>query len=119
MRYSLARGGEPQLAFDGTQLARVSSVAPGKQRWTELTLYETNAGSYVVQTVARSTHGNEVDWFSARVYDTIEAAIDGLRDKKRRTLSKLALELIEVAAEDSHLVLDALEKIEGTEEVIS
>jgi hypothetical protein len=118
-RYSLARDGEPVLSFDGTVLAAVSSSSSYKDRWTELALYESDGGKYVVQTIARSRRENETDWHSARVFDSPAATIEGLRDKKRGTLSKLALELLEIAADESLPMLDALESIEGTEEVIS
>jgi hypothetical protein len=116
LRYSLARDGEPQLAFDGEQLAYESSFARGKHSWTELTLYVTDGGSFVVQTVARSTHRGYVDWFSARAYSTALEAVDGLRDRKRRTLSRLALALLEAASYHSPLISEALDAIEQTEE---
>lgn len=37
----------PDLVFEGTRLARVSSDYPGKVSWSVLSLYKTQAGSYV------------------------------------------------------------------------
>jgi hypothetical protein len=118
MRFQLARDGEPQLAFDGELLVRMNSQAPGKKNWTELTLYRTNGGTYVVQTIARTTKPGEVEWFSARTHASEAEVVTGLRDRRRKTLSKLALALLESAAETNDAFADALDEVEGQEELI-
>ena len=125
MRYSLARDGEPQLAFDGELIVRASSAARGKKNWTELTLYVTDGGSFVVQTIARTVVDSQRDWFSARAYDTAAGVIDGLRGKvdrrnpkAGRQLSGFALSFLEQAAETNDDISDALDAIEGTEEEV-
>lgn len=124
MRFSLARDGEPQLAFDGEMLARLTSQRPHKKNWTELTIYRTDGGSYVVQTIARAQPGSlfrgqaMTDWFSARAHATAVEAVEGMRDRKRKTLSSLALSLLEEAADKDQGIADALDEVEGKEEVI-
>lgn len=118
MRYSLARDGEPALGFDGTILAHISSERAAKQRWTELTIYKTIGGQYVVQTVAASTRPGEMYWRSARAYVTAEEVVGGMRDRRKQALSKLALDLLESAAVDDDALNEALEAIEDTEEHI-
>ena len=125
MRFTLARDGEPQLAFDGERIVSASSAARGKKNWTELTLYVTDGGSFVVQTVARTLHADQRDWFSARAYDTAAGVVDGLRGKvdrrnpkAGRQLSGFALSFLEQAADIHDGISEALDAIEGQEEVI-
>ncbi len=119
MRFSLARDGEPQLVFDGEQLARATSEGPTKRNWTELVLYRTDGGTYVAQTIARTSRSNQVEWFSARTHNSALDVVNGLRDRRHKTLSKLALSLLEEAAEQCSAFADALDEIEGQEEVIA
>ena len=103
----------------------MSSVAPGKSNWTELTLYRTIGGSFVVQTIARTTRSSQRDWFSARAHDDAADVIDGMKGKldrrnpkARRVLSGFAFALLERAAETEQDIADALDNIEGQEEHI-
>ncbi len=118
MTYSLPRDGEPHLAFEGELLAKATSALGSKRRWTELAIYRTEGGSYVVQTIARSSQAGEVDWWSARAFDTATQAIEGMRDRRRQTLSKLALELLEEAAGNDEDLSTALTDVEDSVENI-
>lgn len=48
------RDGSRYVQFDGTQLAAVSSERPNAPRWTELELFRTDSGKYVLSKVGRS-----------------------------------------------------------------
>lgn len=48
------RDGARLLTFDGLQLGRVSSERSNSPRWTELAIYQTVGGSYVLEKVGRS-----------------------------------------------------------------
>jgi hypothetical protein len=48
------RDGERLISFDGVSLAEVSSARPTSPRWTEMTLYRTDAGRYVLSKVGRT-----------------------------------------------------------------
>lgn len=43
-----------ELVFTGTRLGGASSFVEGKQRWTEVEIYVTTAGSYVVSGVGQT-----------------------------------------------------------------
>lgn len=56
----LVQGGDNHdLQFTGRALASVNSHRPGYPRWTELNLFQTDAGAYVGQVVGRSTVDGE------------------------------------------------------------
>ena len=69
MEYHLKNDGDFELEFDGELLASVSSHSPTSRRWTELNLYKTATGKYVVQSIGRSNVSGEVDMFACHVYD--------------------------------------------------
>ena len=64
------------LRFKGHEIAHVSSEkpdGPSSIRWTELTLYKTDSGKYVVQRVGVSLADGENDKTAAYVCDDHEA----------------------------------------------
>jgi len=75
------------LHFEGEVVAFVttnkSGGAPsgGKKRWTELTLYRTNGGKFVAESVGVSTYKDEVNIISAEVFDKVEDALNFFRNK--------------------------------------
>lgn len=48
------RDGNRLLTFDGRLLASISSRESGKDRWTEMNVYKTAGGSYILEKVGRS-----------------------------------------------------------------
>jgi hypothetical protein len=48
------RDGDRLLTFDGELLAHVSSRIDGRDRWTEMRVYRTTGGSYILEKVGRS-----------------------------------------------------------------
>lgn len=66
------------IQFTGRALASVSSERPGKTRWIELALYITQAGSYVLAAVGKSTEPGEVDRPWVQVSDEPQGIIERL-----------------------------------------
>lgn len=66
------------IEFAGELLAYVSSAAPGKDRWLELTVYRTAAGAFVLAGVGRSNRPGEVDRKWAQISLEPEGVIDRL-----------------------------------------
>ena len=114
----IRRDGEPHLTFEGVELARRDSERSFKKDWTELAVFRTAAGQYVVETVGRTRRLNGYEAHSARVYTTADALVEGLRDHKWRggAHPKLALDVLNDAAEHDTLLDAALEAIEEREE---
>lgn len=48
------RDGNRLLTFDGKLLAAISSREPGKDRWTEMSVFQTTGGSYILEKVGAS-----------------------------------------------------------------
>ena len=72
------RDDNTDLRFSGVELAHVSSEkpdGPSSQRWTELTLYKTNSGKYVVQKIGVSILDGENDKHSGFVCDSTDAVV--------------------------------------------
>lgn len=81
MQEYTAYDGEQPIQFTGRLLAFVSSdstYAP-RQRWTEITIFRTQAGKYVIFKVGRSVVEGERDLNSTRVCETAEGVIESLR----------------------------------------
>lgn len=65
------------LAFDGTIIATVDSrdyeiVEDDPHHWTELTVYRTRGGKFVLRTVGRSTVDGEIDRNTAVIRDSLD-----------------------------------------------
>ena len=77
----VTRDGEADLRFTGVKLAHESSRkpdGPSNSRWTEITLYRTDSGKYVVERVAISVWEGENDKLEGFVCDDHQAVIDVL-----------------------------------------
>lgn len=48
------RDGNRLLTFDGQLLATVTSRTPDRDRWTDMSIYKTTGGSYILEKVGRS-----------------------------------------------------------------
>lgn len=66
------------IKFEGVQLAGVTSRTSGKQRWIELAIYKTRAGTYVLHGVGRTQVEDEVDRHWVQLADDPEGIIDRL-----------------------------------------
>lgn len=90
-----------EIQFDGEVLGRVSSRTELKQRWIELALYRTDAGSYVLAGVGRSTVPGEHDRKWAEIADEPSGVIEFLyltNDHSQRFLPNTARRLLSQAA---------------------
>ncbi len=87
--HTVLRTGEPALVFTGDQLSYVSSEHAGKSSWTELTLYRTTGGSYVVAVAARTTRDGWREFLLAEVYRDSDHLVGGV---KRTHLMRRLLE---------------------------
>lgn len=78
------RDGSRVLRFLGWKLAANSSSRPGVQRWSELAIYKTLGGDYLLEKIGRSSvaHTPECRYVSHRMPSWLEAREEG---KHRRT----------------------------------
>jgi hypothetical protein len=102
------------LHFNGTKLSSATTWEPSKQRWTEMVLYRTARGSYIIEVIGRSTvkAGDDVDGvparrtehdiYTARVCDDAAAVVESLNrtdDRGVQFLSIIARDLLDAASE--------------------
>lgn len=66
------------VEFRGELLGSASSQRPGKDRWSEISIYRTAAGQYVISGVGRTQVPGEVDRVWAKVSGTPEGVIETL-----------------------------------------
>lgn len=94
-RIVLERSGARRIAFEGRVLADVSGKREGLVKWTELRIYKTDTGRYLLARDRKSTLPGEEDIFEATACDTPDDLIRLLHDDKGRLgrLSKEALDL--------------------------
>lgn len=65
--------------FMGTRLAYVSSAIPSKTRWTEIEIYRTQGGMYIVHRAGRTTLAHSTDCEELRMYrKRYTPGIDGI-----------------------------------------
>lgn len=96
-----ARDHDRVMRFTGTLLGEGTSREPGKPRWTEVRVWRTEAGSYVVEVVGRSTLVGEVDRCRAQVSETAAGAVESLYqydDNQVRYMTRTARLVGELAA---------------------
>ena len=70
--------GDRQLTFKGVLLGESSSHAPGKLRWSEIAIYRTVGGSYVVAGCGKSRAPGETDRSWAQVCERPQGVIERL-----------------------------------------
>lgn len=77
--------------FEGEKVAFVSAELPLKERWTELTLYLTDDGSWLLHGVGRTRVKGEVDRHWIVLTDDPEEWLDSVIDNKASRLAKKLL----------------------------
>jgi hypothetical protein len=100
-QHVIERDSDVPLRFTGAPIASASSYEPGKDRWTQLTLYLTSTGRYVLHEEGLTDVDGEDDRSDAYVADDAATLIAGLYKvnvRGKRYLTRLALSLIEDAA---------------------
>ena len=85
-QYTLTNDGKPNVRFTGDKIAGVSSRShqgPRQNRWTEIGIYRTEAGKYVVQVVGHTQWQGESNRFAVTVCAGEAAVIDALTQHER------------------------------------
>lgn len=70
--------GEREVQFTGVLLGEASSFRRGKSRWSEIKIFRTRGGNYIVAGVGRSTVPNESDRFWTQVCERPHGVIEKL-----------------------------------------
>jgi hypothetical protein len=71
-----ARNGSERYVFDGVRLASVSTDDGSLLRWTEIAIYRTEAGKYVVEKIGRSVVYHSLDGCDFGVKTDLEELIE-------------------------------------------
>lgn len=93
--------GRRTLNFDGDLIAEASSWVEGKPRWTELKLYRTTGGNYVLSRCGASALKGETNRERAEVCERPGGVVDLLYQKDDEGtwyLTVVARELLEAAS---------------------
>lgn len=100
MRHIVKRTTDRDLNVSGEILVEVTGEKPGSERWTELRLYKTSGGRYVLARERRTVKGGETNIYEAVVCVGARAVLDALYDEHQTGgLGRLDKELLERAAE--------------------
>lgn len=100
-QHIIPRDGTTPLRFTGIELGHADSFEPGKQRWSELTLYRTDTGKYVVHGEGVTDVPGEDNRNWAAVCDNPEDVLKSLyrvNDKGTHYLTRMAQDLLDQAA---------------------
>lgn len=111
--FRLQRPTQADLVFEGELLAEESSRDSDDQpRWSEVLIYRTKSGKYVVQHIGKSIVPGEVDKSKVFVCETpldVRTALQ--RSKDGRTfLTNMALDAIDTASEKYPELIEAKEE---------
>ena len=104
------RDGERVITFAGVELASVTSRERTKQRWIELRLFKTQAGSYVLSGCGRTLKQGEVDRHWAQVSDAPEGILERLHlynDVGERYIPTTSRRLLREAGERDAAIMQA------------
>lgn len=105
-----ARTGDRTIRFRGRLLAEATSWTPGRRRWTDIRMYKTEAGQYVIEIVGCTEIRSEEWRYATQVSDTAEGAVECLHKYDEdgvRYLTKLADKVAHDAAEADPQFADA------------
>ena len=98
-QHTVERDGERDLTFTGILLAEASSYrcnGPSSNRWTEIAVYQTNAGKYIVSILGRTCWQGEHDRHEAHICEAPGEVVDAMRQDGY--LSRLAKEVLDELA---------------------
>lgn len=70
------------VSFRGVLLATASSKSPGKTRWSEISIYRTDGGKYIVHGVGKTLIRGEIDRSWCNVVTTGVGVIERLTRKE-------------------------------------
>lgn len=103
------RDGERPLQFTGQRIARTDTWRDGKNVWTELVLWLTDSGVFVLQSIGRTDDPGKVDLFAATVHHTAADVLAQLTNNG--SLSAPARELLELAADEVDDIDELLDRM--------
>lgn len=109
-RTHTVRARDRELVFEGVLLGSSTSQTAGKQRWSEVYIYKTIDGEYIVAGIGRSTLPGDKDLCWAHVCGTPAAAVEQLHqydDDEVRYITALSRRAIEDAGRQDQALLDA------------
>jgi hypothetical protein len=87
----LSRSGKRPLAFNGEQIATATTKDHNSTRWTNIEVYETDQGMWIVGIANITCWQGERDSFSAEVFRDLDKAMSHIEE----TVPSLAPELAE------------------------
>lgn len=90
----------PDLVFDGERIAHVSSHEPGRDQWSELSIYRTAAGAYVAVRQRHKLHDDDGDIAIAAAHCPTSADVVSWFHAPPQRPSWLTKELLDAAGID-------------------
>lgn len=113
----IERDGAKTLVFEGKLIASVSSRTPSKSRWTEIDLWMTLSGTYVLHTRGCSSVRGERTFHRGTIHNDAATLFTQLEDRSR-TISDLGYQLLEIAAERRPDIDTAFDEYESEPAVV-
>lgn len=101
MKSFVAHDGDRALKFNGTLIGSATSDDGHKQRWMDMCIYRTEAGSYIIEKIGRSRIAGEENRHSAQVCESAEGAVESLYqydDQDVRYMTRVTREAAAAAA---------------------
>lgn len=101
--YRLERTGAVDLEFEGRVIANVTSrLDESAPRWTEIVVYRTTGGKYVVEVIGMSTYRGEKERRDVKIADSPEGLVEALHRQGSNGpyLTRTALDALDAAAEN-------------------
>ena len=108
IKYVVNRDGDKDLAFEGDIVAQVSSHSNfgcQQNRWTEIDIYRTRKGKYIVAIRGRTCWQGEINRHDAYVCEDEAAVIEAL-NQDGTYLSDLAKEAMDEAGIDYNEIIE-------------
>ncbi|MCL4473881.1 MAG: hypothetical protein M1455_08090 [Actinobacteria bacterium] len=105
-KYRVRRDGKKDLSFTGINIAEASDhehQGPQNTRWSEIEIYKTDSGKYVVAQVYRTRWQGEEDSHRAEVCESPADVLELLSwedEDGNNGISNMAKEALETAAEN-------------------
>ena len=102
-QFTIRRDGKKDLVFDGEKLADVDDSDYQSTRWSEIDIYRTDSGKYVVAQVYRTRWQGEEDSHRADVCESAAAVLELLSwedEDGNSGISNMAKGALEAAAEN-------------------
>lgn len=103
------RDGQRDLVFQGAKIAGTSNMHRDDTRWTELVMWKTAGGKYVIQRQYITRWQGERDTVEAHVFDSVDAIREHYGDELPNLDYALISEAVETCPELDELLVDEIE----------